>query len=100
MAMDELDLPVRFLHPHPGFGGAIIPIPGQVKTIADALDGRIDTLRNALERLRAVTHGVVEAHLFSRDIELTIGPHHFQVIRFRPTRLGEFTKRGEKIIER
>lgn len=85
----DLDEVRSFYDPHPGFAGAAIPIPGPIKTVADALDGRKMSLREALARLREVGVGDVQVVAQYSYIGLRIGgtgrhaEHFFRVIRFR-----------------
>lgn len=75
-----------FWDSHPGFAGAVIPIPAEVKKAADMLNGTKTSLRKAVAIIKAVTSGRV----FVRDgwIGLEIRDtenrrHCFRVIRFR-----------------
>jgi hypothetical protein len=42
---------VKFYNPHPGFGGALLPLPTSMKRLADSLDGQVMTLEQAIEKL-------------------------------------------------
>lgn len=90
------DTQVTLYDPHPGFAGAMIPIPAAVKRVADALDGQTLPLGEAVARIQAVTSGHVEAvtDIAHQYISLWIGAgsspygqrwlgHSFRVIRFR-----------------
>lgn len=81
------DRKVTFYEPHPGFGGAAVPLPSIVKRIADALDGQTLPLVDAVACIQAVTRGQVFAHEYDGWIQLTVGsgpPQHvWRVIRFR-----------------
>lgn len=76
-----------FFDPHPGFGGAIIPIPEAIKRVADELSGKTMSLRNAVAKIRKATKGkvsIVQDHNFIL-LELTSSNgmcHAFRVIRF------------------
>ena len=48
-----------FFDPHPGFAGAVIPIPAAVKKVADELNNKTMTLKEAIAKIRAVTGGKV-----------------------------------------
>ena len=75
-----------FFDPHPGFLGASIPIPIEVKRIADELNGKKRSLCRALDDLRAVTKGKVSVYKDSIMLELgePSGTRHiFRVIRFK-----------------
>ena len=83
------DTTVTFYDPHPGFGGATVPIPLAVKRVADELNGQTMLLSEALDRIRAVTDGAVFPVLPHQYIALRIldsGPrwieHGFRVIRY------------------
>lgn len=90
------DLPKRviktlktFYNPHPGFAGAAIPMPIEVKRVADKLHGKTMPLKEALSSLRAVTKGKLK--IVAMDISfimLTLKEdrhitHGFRVICFR-----------------
>ncbi len=88
------DLLVTFYNPHPGFAGAVIPIPTAVKRVADALDGQTLALGDAVARIQAVTRGRVEIVASHGYIRLWIPAdsspygqrwlgHCFRVISFR-----------------
>ena len=82
----NLDVLRFFFDPHPGFAGAAIPIPAEVKKVADALNGTKTSLRKAVKRIRAVTSGEIWAldgwiHLIIKEPDGT--RHGFCVIRFR-----------------
>jgi len=49
-----------FYEPHPGMLGAVYPIPGPVQKVAHELDGKTLTLREAVEKIKAVTSGEVK----------------------------------------
>lgn len=85
----DLDEVRTFYDPHPGFAGAAIPIPAAVKAVADGLDGRRLSLREAVAELQAVTPGQVDVvpefsfiglHLAGSGRHLS---HFFRVIRYR-----------------
>ncbi len=76
-----------FYSPHPGFAGAAIPIPLEVRQVAKKLNGKKMSLRKAVKKIQAVTFGRVEA--FPREkyiglyIEYAAALHFFRVIRYR-----------------
>ncbi|HSD12808.1 MAG TPA: hypothetical protein VLC10_04580 [Patescibacteria group bacterium] len=78
---------VTFFGPHPGVGGAAIPLPVVVKRVADALDGQTLPLRSAVACLQAVAPGTVYADAAHGAILLRMGAappmHLWRVIRFR-----------------
>ena len=81
------DRTVTLYAPHPGIGGAAVPLPSIVKRIADALDGQTLTLRAAVACLQAVAPGSVYADDKGGAILLRIGAsppmHLWRVIRYR-----------------
>jgi hypothetical protein len=85
----DLDEIKTFYDPHPGFAGAAIPIPAAVKKVADGLDGRRLSLREAVDSLQAVTPGKVEVVAEFDFIGLRLDgsgrhlSHFFRVIRYR-----------------
>jgi len=89
---DTIDLQAikTFFDPHPGFAGAAIPIPHQVKEAADKLDGQSLTLAEALECLRsAYPAGRFEVVAEYDFVSLWLDggrhqpSHMFRVIRYR-----------------
>lgn len=85
----DLDAVRTFYDPHPGFAGAAIPIPKEVKKVADDLNGKKLSVREALEKLRAATNG--ELRVVTMDINFIIlrikthdgATHGFRVICFK-----------------
>ncbi len=41
-----------FYNPHPGFGGAIIPLPSAIKQVVDDLAGQQVTLQEAIDKVK------------------------------------------------
>lgn len=82
--LDELKL---FYEPHPGLAGAIVPIPNPVKRVADELDGKTLSLRDAVAKIKAVTNGEVDIDSNYKDIGLTVRygstKHTWSVIKYR-----------------
>lgn len=78
---------VTFYDPHPGIGGAAVPLPVIMRRLAAALDGQTLSLDAALACLRAVAPGKVEAHLDRGWISFQVGDdiprHMWRLIRFR-----------------
>lgn len=56
----DLDTLVTFYEPHPGFGGAAVPLPGPVKKAIDELDGKTMILRQGIEKIKATGIGQLE----------------------------------------
>lgn len=82
----ELDAVKTFFDPHPGFAGALIPIPGPVRKVANDLNGESMTLREAVARIQAVTNGEVSVKdgWISLELHRSDGAWHmFRVIRFK-----------------
>ncbi len=84
---DDDDRQVTLFGPHPGVGGAAIPLPAVVKRVADALDGQTLSLRSAVACLQAVAPGIVFADVAHGGILLRVGAappmHLWLVIHFR-----------------
>lgn len=84
----SLDAIKTFFDPHPGFAGAAIPIPEAVRRVANELNGKTASLRDAIARIQAVTKGrvsVAENYDFIY-LELTESNgtrHGFRVISFK-----------------
>ncbi|MBI4434359.1 hypothetical protein HY635_00870 [Candidatus Uhrbacteria bacterium] len=76
------DTIVTFYDPHPGFAGAVIPIPAEIKEVADDLDGRVLPLGDALRWLRAAAKCVQQHGIVNADIEVVSYITH-QWIRLR-----------------
>ena len=88
MAFDMNTLRI-FYDPHPGFAGALVPMPDPVKKVANELDGQKLSLRVALKKLKAVTNGTLSLVAMDNNfIMLKIKGnrgtiHYFRVISFR-----------------
>ncbi len=85
---DQLDQEKTFFDPHPGLAGALIPIPEKVRKIANELDGKSMSLREAIALIQAVTKGAVSVakkfDFISLEITEKSGVRHmFRVIRFK-----------------
>ena len=84
----NLDAVKTFFNPHPGFTGAMIPIPESVRKVANELDGKSMTLREAIARIQTVTKGKVSIannyDFISLEITEASGiRHRFRVISFK-----------------
>ena len=84
----NLDVLRFFFDPHPGFAGAAIPIPAEVKKIANMMNATKTSLRKAKDRIQAVTEGRVFIRngwigLELNDPAIDSRRHFFRVIRFR-----------------
>lgn len=84
----NLDEIKTFYDPHPGFGGAMIPMPSAVKKVADELNGKTMALREAIAKLQAVTEGTVMIKEGCAWISFEICTpdnckHFWRVIRFK-----------------
>lgn len=75
----------RFYDPHPGFGGASIPLPGGVWAVIQTLNGRTELLGQAIAAIRILTKGKVLAEPGWIGLELTMGAqiHFWRLIRYR-----------------
>ena len=51
----DLDQKKTFFGPYPNFIGAVIPLPGAIKSASDALDGQTMPLREALQKIKQTT---------------------------------------------
>ena len=85
---NNLDAVKEFFDPHPGFGGAMIPIPKPVRKVANEINGKSMTLREAVAKIQAVTKGEVSISnnydFVSLKIKEKSGVRHcFRVIRFK-----------------
>lgn len=79
------DTKKTFFDPHPGFAGALIPIPTAVKKVADKLDGKVIFLHEAAAKIQAVTSGTVsikDGWIMLEFSEPDGTRHGFRVIRF------------------
>ena len=76
-----------FFGPHPGLMGAVIPIPAEVKKVANELNGKRMSLQKAVKKIQAVTLGKVEVVPEYKYISLYLKSagafHFFRVIRYR-----------------
>jgi hypothetical protein len=83
---------VTFYDPHPGIGGATIPLPFSVKVIADGLDGKTLELKLAISLIQAVSAGLplIELRAVRMDINFIVlsikdgnSQHGWRVMCFR-----------------
>ncbi len=83
---------VTFYDPHPGFGGAIIPLPRPLKVIAEKLNGQNITLEEALGLIelaanKLAVHKEVSIVEDYKYISFRYGDgraiHSFRLIRYR-----------------
>ena len=78
-----------FYNPHPGFAGAAIPIPVQVKRVADKLNGKTLKLKEAIKKLQTATNGelgivIMDINFIMLNIRTSDGANHgFRVICFK-----------------
>ena len=85
----DMDKPRTFFNPHPGRAGAAIPIPARVRKVAEDIDGKTISLKDAVKLLKAVGIGRVEVVPEHDYIALWLDggehlpTHMFQVIRYR-----------------
>lgn len=76
----------EFFDPHPGFAGAMIPIPEPVRLVANKLAGKRMPLREAVAQIKAVTEGEVSVHDSFVGLKISEKDgwkHMFRVIRFK-----------------
>ncbi len=43
---------MKLYDPHPGFAGAVVPLPVPMKKVIDGLDGKVMSLEEALEQMQ------------------------------------------------
>lgn len=83
----NLDAIKTFFDPHPGFAGAMIPIPEAVRKVANELSEKTMSLRDAIAKIQAVTEGIVSIAENYDFISLKLDSngmcHRFRVIRFK-----------------
>lgn len=83
------DEPKHFYDPHPGVGGAAVPLPLPLKIAADGLSGKNVPVRQAIEIFQTVApYAEVRADERRGCIFLSIpfgngGTHLWRIIRFR-----------------
>ena len=85
----------KFYDPHPGFGGAIVPLPSKIKQVADWLNGKRLSINVAVKKIKKATgvHSKVEVKdgwiclwIGNLNLEQGKGPlHTFKVISFKDT---------------
>lgn len=102
----DLDAVVIFYEPHPGFGGATVPLPGPVKTAIDKLDGKTMTLRQGIEKIKAAGIGHLEILEDYGCIMLTLGEwppkkapcHTWMLIKYKlkPKEIIKTKEKGRK----
>lgn len=84
-----MDTTYTFFDPHPGFAGAAIRIPEPIRLIANELDGKTMSLRDAVKRIESAGIGKVNVVPKYTYIALWLGSdpnkrqHMFRVIRYR-----------------
>ncbi len=78
-----------FYAPHPGIGGAAVPLPLQLKVVADGLDGKVMSIARATEILKAVAP-TAEVEDVAKGGYLMLkfhfgngGMHAWRIIRYR-----------------
>lgn len=62
-----------FYDPHPGFLGAAVPCPEEVRRAAEALADKVLSVDKALARLRAATRLPGKAEISAQDVSPTEG---------------------------
>lgn len=85
--MEEL---VELYSPHPGFGGALVPLPKSMKEIANALDGQTMTLEEAMKKITLVAEKLGGSAEISKNYEFisfefggrTV-THSYKLIKYR-----------------
>lgn len=84
----SLDAVKTFFDPHPGYAGAMIPIPEAVRRVANQLTGKTVFLHDAVAQIQMVTKGMVSVPEDYDFISLKLTEndgtcHSFRVIRFK-----------------
>ena len=85
----DMETPRTFFNPHPGFLGAGIPIPARIKKVADVLNGKTMSLKDAITLLEAVGIGSIAVMAEGSWIKLHLKgskqqPEYvFRIIEFR-----------------
>ena len=83
----NLDEVKTFYDPHPGLAGAMVRIPEKVRQVAQELDGQPLSLREAVNKIRAVTNGEVSVVPEYKYIRLLIRAgglyHSYRVIQYK-----------------
>lgn len=88
---------VELYDPHPGIGGAALPLPKSLKELVDSLDGQVLTLEETIDRITPIAEGLggrVEVHEKYQSIsfQLRTGDnlpiHSYRLIRYRPHQLS------------
>jgi len=91
MNQNSLNQKVELYDPHPGFGGAVVPLPKIMKDLADGLNGKVMSLETVLDEisLTAKKSGgytrLVEEHEFIAFgyKEQSGREHFFRLIRYK-----------------
>ncbi len=89
MSNDSLKKVFEFYDPHPGFGGAVVRLPEEMKKVADELNGRKISLEEALGNFNSVVEkigGYIEiqsSYLAFRYDEKNGRKHCFRLIRYK-----------------
>ena len=77
----------EFYGPHPGFAGAGISIPAEVRRVAEGLVGKKMTIEEAIDKIKNVSAGTVRDVVDHSYISLVIErwgiTHRFRVIWYR-----------------
>lgn len=84
---------VEFYDPHPGLGGALVPLPTNMRRLAQYFDGKQEYLEDAVKQIQEEAKRcggdarAVESHHYV-EFAFRTGPqaHHFRLLRYR--RLG------------
>lgn len=82
----DLDEVKTFFDPHPGLLGALAPIPNAVRKVANELNGKKMPLREAVEKIKAVTNGDVSVSvdcIILLFMSVNGGGHGWRVIKFK-----------------
>ena len=91
MKQDKLQRKVKFYDPHPGFGGALKPLPMSMINIARELDGKKMTLEEAMEKISPIARridkgeiGIVDdMNYICFEFKSGIFTHYYCLIKYK-----------------
>lgn len=81
--------PKFFYDPHPGIGGAAVPLPLPLRVVADGLAGKVMSVARAIEILKAVAPTAEIDNLADKGMIMLKfhfgngGMHAWRIIRYR-----------------
>ena len=79
---------VKLYDPHPGFLGAILPLPKPMKDLADRLNGKVMDLEECLKFIKKEAekykNGRADVCEDNKIIFFNYGPHLYRLLRYLP----------------